>query len=176
MKRQIRQGVFETNSSSTHAICIATEDIEYDFPYRMEFNFGYFGWEVDKLTSKQERARYLYTCLAYVRDIEKIKEYIKFIADTLHKHGVEDIYFDDFKLVVFDYQGEIRTYLSPSNDCYVDHGDEAVDFVEAVCSDEKLLLNYLFSDNSFILTGNDNDDTDVDIKVDYPHEEFYKWN
>lgn len=29
MKRQIRYGVFETNSSSTHSLCICTED-DYD--------------------------------------------------------------------------------------------------------------------------------------------------
>ena len=176
MKRQVRRGVFETNSSSTHAICIAKEDIEYDFPNRMDFTFGEFGWEVDKLASKQERMKYLYTCLAYVRDIEKIKEYIKFINDTLCKHGVGNVWFDDFKLDVYVYNGEVECWVSPNNDGYVDHGDEAVDFVEAVCSDERRLLNYLFSDKTFILTGNDNDDISVDINVDYPHEEFYKGN
>ena len=176
MKRQIRQGVFETNSSSTHSICIAT-DTEYDIPTNIDFGFGDFGWEVDKLNSRRERANYLYTCLAYVEDTEEIKKYLKFIADTLHKHGVEEVYFGDFTLAVYDnYDGEITSYIKPSNDGYVDHGEQARGFVDKVCSDEKLLLDYLFSDKSFILTGNDNDDIDVDIKVDYPHQEFYKGN
>ena len=175
MKRQIRQGVFETNSSSTHAICIAT-DTEYDIPTSIEFSFGDFGWEVDKLTSRKERANYLYTCMAYAENNEKMKEYLDFIIKTLHKHGVKDIGFESFEYHVYEYDGKLFDYIAPSGDGYVDHGDVAQGFVEKVCSDEKLLLDYLFSDKSFILTGNDNDDTDVDIKVDYPHEEFYKGN
>lgn len=175
MKRQIRQGVFETNSSSTHAICIAT-NTQYNIPKRIEFGFGNFGWSVDKLTSRRERADYLYTCIAYAENNEKMKEYINFIIETLSKHGVEDIDLENFEYHVYEYGGKLFDYFTPMDDCYVDHGDEAREFVEAVCSDEKLLLDYLFSDGSFILTGNDNDDIDVDIHVDYPHEEFYKGN
>lgn len=174
MKRQVRQSVFETNSSSTHAICIATET-QYNIPKRIEFGFGNFGWGIDKLTSRGERANYLYTCIGYSESSEKIKEYIGFIIETLEKHGVEDIDFENFEYHVYIYNGKLFDYFTPM-DGYVDHGEEARDFVEKVCSDEKLLLDYLFSDNSFILTGNDNDDIDVDINVDYPHEEFYKGN
>ena len=44
MKRQIRRGCFETNSSSTHAICIATEDV-LNIPKNIHFGFDDFGWE-----------------------------------------------------------------------------------------------------------------------------------
>ena len=43
MKRQIRRGVFETNSSSTHAICIAKGD--YNLSKHIDFTIGEFGWE-----------------------------------------------------------------------------------------------------------------------------------
>ena len=174
MKRQIRQGVFETNSSSTHSICIATET-QYNIPTSIEFGFGEFGWEVDKLTSRREKANYLYTCIAYIESFEKIKECINFIFKTLRKHDVKDIYFESFEYHIGVWNGELYSDFAP-RDGYVDHGDEAREFVEKVCSDEKLLLDYLFSDDSFILTGNDNDDIDVDINVDYPHKEFYKGN
>ena len=174
MKRQIRQGVFECNSSSTHAIAIAT-DTEYSFPDKVEFGFGDFGWEFDVLASRRERANYLYTCLAYVRDIDRLKEYIRFIHRTLKKNGVET-FFEDFKLSVYGWNSDdVEFYIEP-NDGYVDHGDETRAFVEAVCSDEKLLLDYLFSDKSYILTGNDNDGIETEIHEDYPHREFYKWN
>ena len=42
MKRQIRQSCFETNSSSTHAICIATDTL-YNIPKTVCFGFGDFG-------------------------------------------------------------------------------------------------------------------------------------
>ena len=54
--------------------------------------------------------------------------------------------------------------------------DELEEFVDAVCSDEDMLMNYLFSDNSYVATGNDNDDNEPVINVDYPHKEFYKYN
>lgn len=176
MKKQIRQGVFETNSSSIHAIAIAT-DTKYPLPDIIEFRFGDFGWEFDKLTSRKERANYLYTCLAYV-DKDKLKEYLQFISTTLKSHGIS-VYFEDFRLRPFTWytDDKVEFYLEPANDAYVDHGDEAREFVEAVCSDEKLLLDYLFSDKSYVLTGNDNDDRDVTIiNEDYPHLEFYKGN
>lgn len=175
MKRQIRQGVFESNSSSTHALCIAT-GTEYSLPDKIEFGFGCFGWEFDELTSRKERANYLYTCLAYV-GVDKLKEYLQFIFTTLKSHGIS-AYFEDFRLSPYAWRtdDEIEFYLEPADGAYVDHGNEAREFVEAVCSDEKLLLDYLFSDKSYILTGNDNDDIEIEIYEDYPHREFYKWN
>jgi hypothetical protein len=173
MKRQIRQSCFETNSSSTHAICIATDTL-YDIPKTVNFDFGDFGWQIDKLTSRQERANYLYTCLGYC-NLDELKKYIEFISNTLYKNGVEDINFESFKLCVYCWNNKTEIYFEPS-DGYIDHGNETKKFVDTVCSNEKILLDYLFSDKSFILTGNDNDDCDVDIHVDYPHEEFYKYN
>jgi hypothetical protein len=177
MKRQIRQSCFETNSSSTHAICIATDTL-YNIPKTVSFGFGDFGWRFDKLTSRQERANYLYTCLGYC-NFSELKKYIEFISNTLYKNGVKDIDFESFKLGIYYWNNKTEIYFEP-NDGYVDHGNETKEFVDAVCSNEKMLLDYLFSDKSFILTGNDNyddnDDDDVDVHVDYPHEEFYKGN
>lgn len=175
MKRQIRQSCFETNSSSTHAICIATEDV-LDIPKRIHFGFDDFGWERDTHSSIRAKASYLYTCLTYVvRDYNTLIEYITFIYNTLKSHGVEDITMDNFEIGIGTW-GDIHFSIQPANDCYVDHGDEADEFVKAVCTDEDKLLHYLFSDKSYVETGNDNDDYDVDIKVEYPHEEYYKWN
>ena len=42
--------------------------------------------------------------------------------------------------------------------------------------DDEMLKRYLFSDDSFILTGNDNEDGYQDIKVNYEYDEFYKGN
>ena len=57
--KQIRKGVFETNSSSTHSICIA-KDAELTIPQSLHFSFGEFGWECDTLYSVSEKASYLY--------------------------------------------------------------------------------------------------------------------
>ena len=95
----------------------------------------------------------------------------------MKKYGVKQINFDRFDFCVYcDYKGKITTYISPGRDGYIDHGDEAIEFVKDVCSDENKLINFLFSDQSFILIGNDNSGTDVTIRVDYEHDEYYKGN
>ena len=58
---------------------------------------------------------------------------------------------------------------------YIDHSYELDDFLE-ICEDEDKLMKFLFSSESFIITGNDNDDYNVDINVNYPHDEYYKGN
>lgn len=180
MKKQIRKGVFETNSSSTHAICIATEDV-LNIPNKIHFEFGDYEWECRKLVSMQDRVNYLYTALTYINDINTITKYLTFIANTLKAHGVEDIEFDSFELSFYEWEGVINAYAAPlekdSDEWYgIDHGRETREFVDAVCTDEDRLLHYLFSNKSYIETGNDNDEYDVNINVDYPHEEYYKGN
>lgn len=173
MKKQIRQGVWECNSSSCHAIAIAKDD-NFDIPEEISFGFGEYGWECDTYRSRKDRANYLYTCLGYMEESD-VKKYVKFIIKTLKSHGVKDIYTEYFKFGPCRWNDENNFIIKPG-DGYVDHGDETRKFVEAVCSDEDRLLRYLFSDKSFIMTGNDNDDAIPHINVDYDHEEYEKWN
>ena len=58
MKRQIRQGVFETNSSSTHAICISKDHdtSKLKLPDSVSFDHGEFGWECRKLRHVWEKS------------------------------------------------------------------------------------------------------------------------
>lgn len=84
MKKQIRQGVFETNSSSTHSICIA-KDTELIIPKELHLEFGEFGWECNTLNSLQEKASYLYTGLI----AEKRKEDSDRIIELLKSKGIE---------------------------------------------------------------------------------------
>lgn len=163
--KQIRQGVFETNSSSTHSICIA-KDVKLSIPKNIHFSFGEFGWERDTLSSIQEKASYLYTGMMYINPQGMDK-----IIETLQKSGVEvtrvmPIY------KTSEWSGD--DYID--NGGYVDHAHDLAPFLTAILESEERLLSFLFSDLSFIITGNDNDDCDVDINVKYPYEEFYKGN
>lgn len=158
MKRQIRQGVFETNSSSTHSICIA-KDVELSTPDQIHFEFGEFGWECRTLKSIEQKASYLYTgMIAEGRDDDFSK-----LLKILKSKGI-DVSFE-----------EKRSNNSWDNG-YVDHSDELKEFIDAICKDEGKFMRFLFSPLSFIITGNDNDDEDVDIKVSYPCDEYYKGN
>ncbi len=170
---QKRVGVFETNSSSTHSICIAKE-AELSIPTSLHFSFGEFGWEFDTLHSMSEKSSYLYTGLFSNdrhSDIAKI-------AQTLTSRGIEVTTEDAIGQMrsYVDSKGETQEYMSYDNIGYVDHGDDLKEFLDAICEDDEKLMRFLFSDLSFIITGNNNDDHNVDICVSYPHDEYFKGN
>jgi len=146
MKRQIRRCVFETNSSSTHAICITKKDIDASsLPKHITFTHGEFGWEFDVHKDTWTKASYLYQaiCSLYYGDDEKKKEKLSTLETLLKKHGVECEFEPD----------KDKKY----GDGYIDHGYgyDIAEFVDAVLTDGIKLAKYLFGD-SFIVTGNDN--------------------
>lgn len=169
MKKQIRQGVFETNSSSTHSICIAKE-CELTIPKELNFEFGKFGWERNTLNSVWSKASYLYTGLIANNRKEDADKIIKFLKDKGIEVTAEEPIYEKHT-----YEGNDGS-VYVKNGGYVDHSDELGSFLDAVCKDEGKLMRYLFSPLSFIITGNDNDDEEVDINVDYAHDEYYKGN
>jgi hypothetical protein len=171
--KQIRQNVFETNSSSTHSICIAN-DTKLIIPKTLEFRFGEFGWESDTLNSIEDKASYLYTGLMDNNRKEDIDKIIKILEDLEINIIVEKPIYETNQYTNSD--GKITSYTYGKNIGFVDHSNNLYLFLNAVCENEDTLMNYLFSPLSFIITGNDNDDTDVSINVDYPHIEFYKGN
>ena len=61
-------------------------------------------------------------------------------------------------------------------DGYVDHASDMKELIDAVLENEGLLKRYLFSTDSFIATGNDNEDGYPEIRVNYEYDEFYKGN
>ena len=174
MTKQIRQGVFETNSSSTHSICIA-KDTELTIPKSLHFKFGEFGWEHNTLQSIEEKGTYLYTGLiANDRNVD-INNIVQLLKDKGIDVTVEEPIYEKRSYTSSD--GNLVEYVIGKNIGYVDHSSDMGDFLNAVCEDESKLMSYLFSDLSFIITGNDNDDEDgVEINVSYPHDKYYKGN
>lgn len=156
----IRRGIFETNSSSTHAISIPKNE-KYTLPKRMTFkDDGEFGWEYDILEKKKCRWNYLYTAL---KSLNK-QDYI----DKLYNYLTED---------------GIKVHFNNNGDGYIDHENKLDDFIEALMNNKDLLYRYLFCENSFIMTGNDNDDFDVDKEIrkesnsrNIESDIFCKWN
>ena len=155
MKKSIRRYVFETNSSSTHSICITKSNVLNQKQNYIKFQTGEFGWEQDTLSNPYEKASYLYTGILYNGQEDLIDK----IKDIMDKNNIE-----------YEFEG------TSGDNGYVDHGGNLYSFLEDICSDENKLMRYLFSSESFIITGNDNDDEDVDITANYDHEEYYKGN
>ena len=143
MKRQIRRSVFETNSSSTHSICISKKPAAIrDF---IHFRIGEFGWENDCVDTTD----YLYTAILEQYEADELLERLKEILDN---HSIE-------------YEFEEPSYDTSSdgqykwlNDGYIDHANETRDFIFAVLNDEDMLMRCLFGADSCVYTGNDNQD------------------
>ena len=171
----IRKSLFETNSSSTHAICIAREGGEFAIPDELEFKAGEFGWDEGFLYTPEEKASYLYTAILcrhiYDADRKELEKAKNHIYEILGNHGCDATFVEPVK-TLWGY------------DFYIDHvSDGTYTFVDKVLKSEKALLRYLFSPDSFIATGNDNsdwfreweddfDDSEANDKVDV----YYKGN
>lgn len=173
MKKQVRQGVFETNSSSVHTITISDTDgyqkelNEYSGKV-VGFSSGEFGWEHEEYISLDEKASYLWTgivtCSMYTPEqIEKIKENI---TSVLMEHGV-NAWFENYEIDEYTAtDGTKRVFCNFPRFSYIDHA-ACLDswFNELFPNDGEeingdMLLWFLFNPDSSIITGNDNDDYD----------------
>ena len=136
---QIRHGVFETNSSSTHSICISKTHVDVPKGKKIYFTFGKYGWD-DRTVG--DTASYLYTGI-YGDEGALTK-----LKSILDKWGVE-----------YEFEQPRDSGWGYLEHGYVDHSEGLREFVFAVLSDEDLLARYLFG-NACIYTGNDNEDND----------------
>lgn len=196
MKIQVRQGVFETNSSSTHAVCLygdmhirgvvnKWEDMNYKIPYdKHTLYFGNsisFGWQNQHYHKTEEKADYLWQCIVDCNLVDKLKNRI---ISTLKKHNITAQFAPvEKRNYGTEEQPNIIDCFVDDNTGYVDHGYEAKDLVIAICFNEEYLLNYLFNNECYIATGNDNDGNLKYGKGNYagdngyrPLAIFFKWN
>lgn len=141
MKRQIRRGVFETNSSSTHSISISKTPATIG--KSIHFGIGEFGWSNDEA----DTADYLYTGILCQDDH---KEYLDKLKDYLDKNNIQ-YSFEEPKW----YENNEDKWLDEG---YVDHSYELREFLDAILNDDDMLTRYLFGD-SCVYTGNDNQDS-----------------
>lgn len=98
MKRQIRRGVFETNSSSCHSVSFepeTNEESQYDMDLEIndedlvEVKLGEFGWGYDEYTDSKTKLSYITTMAKCgfneKSDIEKINTVV---ADVMDCDGI----------------------------------------------------------------------------------------
>lgn len=136
---QVRKKVFETNSSSSHAVVVdeGTDFITEDFPKEIIITGGEFGWGYDKLTSWRERASYAYTYAknsGRQKDIDLLKKVIE--GYTKSK-------------VVFEKLGD-----EYHEDGYIDH--QSTDTAEEIFESEEKIKQVIFGRGSHIVIDNDN--------------------
>lgn len=135
MKKLIRKGVFETNSSSSHSVSIADEDKEFVLDTIYPNQHGTiivrgdeYGWDWFKHNDAETKASYAAQQFANDSDmLEKLEYVIK------EQTGAERVIFEGL------------------DDGYVDH--ESVGILPRTARE---LKNFIFNKNSWLFGGNDN--------------------
>lgn len=142
--KTIRQGTFETNSSSTHAVSIVRGERDYNgIPVREDGSIyltgGEFGWQWEKYNDAETKANY---CAV---DAWNNPERLQMLTDVLKEHtGAKD--------VVFNLSCD---YRSP-NWSYIDH--QSWGELNQAWHNEENLADFIFCNDSWLYLGNDNDD------------------
>lgn len=139
MTLNIRNKIFETNSSSTHAISIFDavngmyDTIIPDDNGIIELGYGEFGWQWDRFNDALTKANYAAIF------IDNDQTYKTMLVDVIKDHtGAKEIFFNITGSI--DHQSS----LSEGGDC-----------IKAFSSKEKL-KNWIFHPESWLFTGNDN--------------------
>lgn len=102
---RIRNGVFETNSSSVHVISIQNDPPKDIFP--LHISRKYYGWGDEFLDTANEKASYFYTALAYLKN--ELHE-----STDNERTGMINLLPEDIR---YDCKFE-------DDECYIDHYDE----------------------------------------------------
>ena len=155
MKIQIRKSVFETNSSSTHALSISSDSLN-EIPTKLVFTLGKFGWECETYMDVKSKASYIWTYICYME--ENLEKWKKYLTKVCKEAGVKEVEF-----------------VEPTGCYYIDHCSALSDFMLDM-KNAKLLKKFLFCSDSGIETGNDNDDEEVSAPSKHILKEYYKGN
>ena len=132
MKRQIRKSVFETNSSSTHAICITKKKDNYKIPKHIDFEFGEFGWEYGEYSDTRNKASYLITAIFSFSKSEA-DENLTRLKNILDSHNIT-YSIPEPKVKSYTWNKTEHFYYDLDYN-YIDHAGETKKFVDGVLSD-----------------------------------------
>lgn len=165
-----RIGVFETNSSSVHAVCISDKDPE-KLPEHIRFVYGEYDNIREDLKSTTSRASYLLELILF-GGIDKIDDRLDMLREWLDTLGVK---------YHFPEEIEEDNIYAALDEGYIGHGAVA-DITDALMRDKDLLKRFLFSKDSLVQIGADWDDYYMDEQLMYEDKEnpgfmvFNKWN
>ncbi len=135
MKKLIRKGVFETNSSSSHSIAIADEDKQFvldtlypDQRGRIYVRGGEYGWEWFKHNDAETKASY-----------------------AAQSFANDDAMLEKLEHVIMEQTGAEKVIFEGLDDGYIDHDSYGI-----VPRSYEELKNFVFNKNSWLFGGNDN--------------------
>ena len=159
MKAKIRYGMFETNSSSCHAIQIKKSKYNYsglfiDDNGFAHSSFGEFGWEFEEYCYPTSKLEYALTMVAMTEPFTTEEEFYQtkgfkeintLLREKCHCLGlIIDNGFNDNA-----YSHDINGYIDHQSCCYSSLDDFLADYAIS-------LERFIFDRNVVLKTGNDN--------------------
>ena len=125
MKRQVRRGVFETNSSSTHSLTMMMKsDYErWEKENLYLFNGYAYGWDFNKPVNNA-----LYTREEAIEFVKNSRYY-----DASSNDEIDDVYLREFDFISFDDEGSeylegfYEEFTTPSGEIIVAFGEYGYD-------------------------------------------------
>ncbi len=155
----VRNSVFETNSSSTHAISFVTDWNVDKLPPYVSFHLDSFGWESNYVNALD----YLYTAIVVYYDHDTAEEKLDHLKALMDEHKIEYKFYPEFDKIN-PRDGEAY---------YIDHSSDLTEFLEAMENDTNLLR---FLATGEVYTTNDNCDHDeIDDPYNNGSETIYQW-
>jgi hypothetical protein len=146
--QQIRRGFFETNSSSTHSLVVQIGDIITDVLTEEEkengciiVSSGEFGWEIAYYHDFRTKLQYLVTYILTDSYNNPIIEHRKMLEDVIQN----------------TVGCSLETTVSDLEWCGIDHQSIEGGLNGDVFESEEILRQFLFNDQSYLRTGNDNE-------------------
>ena len=150
MRKVIRKSLFETASSSVHALVVGKTPVEPSEYSKLVIYHGEWGWSVDEYSTPSEKASYLFQCLVTYLEPEKAKEAVNPLEEILKKNGIEFEYEPGY----FEADSDEEYFRSIGG--YIDHSECAASVACKLLKDEKDVLQFIFGKDSTLITGNDN--------------------
>lgn len=151
--KQIRQNVWETNSSSTHSVSVAetlTEDMMDTITPNEEgvvvLTGGEWGWEINDYYDAETKANYMLVYLM-ARGGDRLAEMSQMLKDVIMEQtGCTDV----------DFQASGLGWRGMPDFGYIDHQSIEDDDYHFIFEDKEILRRFIFSRESWLHTDNDN--------------------
>lgn len=152
---QVREQVFETNSSSSHSLTLSPDKVTSATFSPKVLRKGVFiltmddyGWEWKKYYTLENKLRYLYTQLFWEREFQFFSP-----EEATAELRRDEPRFDLLCRVVQEHTG-VELLVDPEVKGAIDHQSCGVGL--ELFEDEETLKNFLFNENAYVQTGNDN--------------------
>jgi hypothetical protein len=154
---QKRTGLFETNSSSIHAIIIPSPkennyvqeyyELNPEKPIFLEYSEVYFVDDIRELADWRDKAIYLH--LAATLLTEECPDALRQVESWFLGVGVKIKCRDD----------------GPALPCWIDHPNELISFIDEIAWRPDLMARFVFDKRSRVYTASDSDDRSPAYKI-----------